>query len=524
MRRQQKNTIKLIAILISALVVFALLAISGVIAYEQSLKETLSNLHQQNSKTRAKLVHMGFKAKQFFKQMALAQNCKVKTKRQLQSVAINDPLLSIAFIKSNDKLCANVENFQLPNKLNIQNKISLQGPFTVQGLAEPGYIISQVTDGKLTGLIFTQSIFVSLIKNSLSPYLLTSLYSAPNHHTLLLKNNLLSSSLKRLTDKELLQKVLTADRHIKAVTKIALYQNLYLVNAISNRWVIKQIQHHLILLATLAILLSILVIALIARLTKTRLSLEYDLSLALRNDEFIPHYQPVIDLETDNICGVECLIRWQIDDDTLLYPDSFIKTLIDSPLIQPVTQRLIEKVFQDLGDYCQANPGFHLAINLTPTHFKDEVILNFVLALCETYQVKTNQVIFELTEQNLIDEGDENAKHIMIKMQKAGFELALDDFGTGFANINYLQRFRFNYLKIDRQFVVAIHSGAVTENIAASIVHLAHNLNLKVIAEGLDTIEHANYLKNLGVSYAQGYYYAKPVSITELRKQLTYIQ
>ena len=266
-----------------------------------------------------------------------------------------------------------------------------------------------------------------------------------------------------------------------------------------------------------ALLICLLLGAALYRMTMHQLSLEYELRQALKNDQFVPHYQPVIKLKTGQFSGVECLMRWEINDVDVLQPDAFIPTAERSGLIKPMTAQLIHTIFEQLGTYANENKSFHMAINLSPQHFKDRETFELVEYYCKQYQINPEQIIFELTEQELIEEDDEYAVGIMRDMRAKGYSLAVDDFGTGYSSINYLRRFPFDFLKIDRQFIKAIGSTAVTAQLADSMIDLARNLNLKVIAEGLELPIHEAHLKKRDILYGQGWLYSKALSFEELQ-------
>ena len=172
-------------------------------------------------------------------------------------------------------------------------------------------------------------------------------------------------------------------------------------------------------------------------------------------------------------------------------------------------------------DLLQNDPDFHIAINLSAIHFQSNRIHDLALNLCNRHQLKPNQIIFELTERSLVDVDSSNIIKIMHDMHESGFKLAIDDFGTGYSSLSYLKHFDFDYLKIDKLFVSAIGTGAITESLNASIIAMAKNLHYKIIAEGIETEQQYQYLKNQGVEFAQGWLFAKALPIEELKEYMT---
>ena len=197
-------------------------------------------------------------------------------------------------------------------------------------------------------------------------------------------------------------------------------------------------------------------------------------------------------------------------------PDLFIEEAEDSGLIVPITLQLVEKTFHQCQDLLQGHPYFHLAFNLSAIHFLDKTFFDKFYELCHVYQINPEQIILELTERRLFDQNDKQSLLIMEEARQKGFSLAIDDFGTGHASINYLQHLPFNYLKIDKQFIQAIGTGAITETLNQAIINMAGTLNLAIIAEGVETVEQYEYLRQQKVDYIQGWYCAKAMSVEHL--------
>lgn len=249
-----------------------------------------------------------------------------------------------------------------------------------------------------------------------------------------------------------------------------------------------------------------------------RFSLHYELSHALKHHHFQPVYQLVKDNLTDRFCGAEVLLRWQSDSKEIIMPDRFIADAEKSGLIVPITLQLIEKAFTESSHFLKQHPDFHLAFNLTAIHFTDPHFFNKFDELCLKYQIPAQQLMLELTERQLLDEEDPRLVEKMNELRLQGYALAVDDFGTGHASINYLQHFPFNYLKIDKIFVQAIGTGAITASLNDAIIQMAGCLELEIIAEGVETTEQLEYLRKNRVHFVQGWYFAKAMPYEELIK------
>lgn len=164
-----------------------------------------------------------------------------------------------------------------------------------------------------------------------------------------------------------------------------------------------------------------------------------------------------------------------------------------------------------------STPNFYLSINLCSVHFVDTTFFEIFQKLCSEYNILTNQIILEVTERDLLQH-DTNLIQKLKELRQNGFSIAVDDFGTGHASISYLQHFPFNYLKIDRLFIQAIGTGAVTEALNQSIIHMAKQLQLNIIAEGVETYNQIETLEENGVYLMQGWYFSKAISFEKLLK------
>ena len=449
--------------------------------------------------------------KQFFQKTLLSLekidkqqlDCKRQT-NQLTQLVLNEPEISIAYLKNSDDACATIKNFDfnsLPSYQTSAKATILSGPLKIPGIIQNAYAIRLVRPTYEIGAIFPKQILNEFIINRSDPLIRISLID--NDKTIFGAKTLPSTP-----------------PYLQSNDSLSNVDNINLQISLDQGWIIDQLTPHFLLALVIASLVSLVLIFLIYRITRHRLSLEMAIKSALKEHQFIPYYQPVKDLQTNQYCGVECLMRWQLNEDEMLYPDFFIPAAEKSGLIKPMTQQLIQQIFDDLGEYCQSNPDFHLGINLSPCHFRDRELFELVKQKCADFNIQPQQIIFEVTEQELIEEDNDYAVAIMKDMRQLGFSLALDDFGTGYSSISYLQKFPFDFLKIDKQFVMAIGTKAVTAQLAASMIDLAKNLQLTVIAEGVETTAHEAYLQSRGVSIGQGWLYSKAISIEALREFL----
>jgi diguanylate cyclase (GGDEF)-like protein len=249
-----------------------------------------------------------------------------------------------------------------------------------------------------------------------------------------------------------------------------------------------------------------------------RLSKESALKLAVKNDEFINHYQPIINAYTGKAVGVEMLMRWQTPTD-LVPPNDFISLSEELNLIITMTEMALERVCKDLKEWHTIRPEFYVSINLSVQHFVEADIVSFISDLLARYQLPATILRVEITESSLISQ-PENAITTMRKLSSLGLTLALDDFGTGFSSLSYLKKLPLDIIKIDRSFVSGIGINDADEAIVDTTLVLAKRLNMHCIAEGVETIEQLNYLVAKHCHYIQGYLYSKPRSADKIMENL----
>lgn len=250
--------------------------------------------------------------------------------------------------------------------------------------------------------------------------------------------------------------------------------------------------------------------------TLERMTLENDLRRAIEREEFVLHYQPRVDLKNGTILGLEALVRWQHPEMGLIGPDQFIPLSEESGLIVPIGEWVLKtacaqnKAWQDEG-----LPPVVVAVNISAL----QVLQGDLVATVEDALAKTGldaqYLDLELTESTLMH-NPELAVETLIKLKSMGIRVAIDDFGTGYSSLSYLKRFPINTLKIDQSFVKDVTSNPDDAAIAGAVVAMAHTLKLKVVAEGVETLDQLEFLRSLNCDEMQGYFISRPVPPEEL--------
>jgi diguanylate cyclase (GGDEF)-like protein len=242
-----------------------------------------------------------------------------------------------------------------------------------------------------------------------------------------------------------------------------------------------------------------------------RLQLETELRRAIERKEFENYYQVVVSLDTGRIWGFEALVRWEHPVRGIVFPNEFIPVAEETGLIVPLDRLVLESACQQARIW-QAHfandPSLLISVNLSARHFLQSDLVQHCRAILDRTQLSYGSLNFEVTESAIMPD-PESAIDLMCQLKDLGIKFALDDFGTGYSSLSYLHRFPFDSLKVDRSFVSRLIED---DEIVRAIVTLGRNLGLKVIAEGVETIEQATRLRDLGCRYAQGYYFSVPLN------------
>jgi diguanylate cyclase (GGDEF)-like protein/PAS domain S-box-containing protein len=253
-----------------------------------------------------------------------------------------------------------------------------------------------------------------------------------------------------------------------------------------------------------------------------RLELRGRMEASLAAGEFVAYYQPIVELGTGDVAGVEALVRWRQPDGRLALPDEFIPLAEETGLIVPLGSWVLEESCRQAAEWRRTTRGrdFSMAVNVSSRQLQDPEFVAIVAATLEKTGLPAAELVLELTESALLDEGE--ATSVAIASLKAlGVHISLDDFGTGYSSLSHLRRFPIDVLKIDRSFVDGIDGGEEGERaLVRSIIRLAHSLKLETVAEGIERREQLAPLLALGVRYGQGYLFARPMEASAVDRLL----
>lgn len=247
-----------------------------------------------------------------------------------------------------------------------------------------------------------------------------------------------------------------------------------------------------------------------------RLEFESNLSNALNNREFVLHYQPKLDVATGKVTSMEALIRWVSPQFGLVSPGQFISIAEESGLILPLGRWIAQTACVQNSAWQKGGlPALRVAINISARQMADKGLVDFIAETVRKTGIDPSCLELEITESAVMSNQD-YAEKVLRRFKELGFHLTMDDFGTGYSSLAYLKRFPFDSVKIDQSFVRGIPASRDDIAIVEAIIAMAHSLQLKVVAEGVETEEQLDLLRKLGCDTIQGYYFSKPIPPNEV--------
>ncbi len=246
-----------------------------------------------------------------------------------------------------------------------------------------------------------------------------------------------------------------------------------------------------------------------------RMAMENRLRHALEQDEFVLHYQPRVDIRSGRITGAEALLRWHDKESGLVSPVEFIPMLEETGLILEVGEWVIRTACRDFKALENFNQSpLKVAVNLSCKQFQQKNLVEIIKNILNETGFTPNRLDLEITESLLVENIEMTVK-ILNKLHGMGIDIAIDDFGTGYSSLSYLKRFPIDHLKIDRSFIMDIANNEADTKLVKAIIAMAHSLRMDVVAEGIETSEQLEILRNLNCEEIQGYYFSRPLPLNE---------
>jgi sensor c-di-GMP phosphodiesterase-like protein len=242
-----------------------------------------------------------------------------------------------------------------------------------------------------------------------------------------------------------------------------------------------------------------------------------EMERALEANEFIPYYQPIVDLRSGTIVGAEVLMRWRKSNGTIVPPAVFIPLAESSGLIIDMTRAIMRAARDEFATVLGPRPGIKVGFNLTANHFKNDAVVQEVREVFADSPIRFSQVTLEVTEREPLEDLD-MARHVIARLQELGCSVAIDDVGTGHGGLSYLLKLGANCIKIDKMFIDAIGTERYSTPIIETLVELANRMRMEILAEGVENVEQVKYLRDSGIFLAQGYAFARPLPGAQFRE------
>ncbi len=265
----------------------------------------------------------------------------------------------------------------------------------------------------------------------------------------------------------------------------------------------------MLVLVPIGILLGGLLSGAVFSLAKRRLSPQAELLSAIKGNELVVFYQPIIELRSGICVGAEALVRWRKSDGSLIGPDEFIPLAEETGLISSLTDKVIDIVLSELGEQLAKDRTLHIAINVSAADIQSGRIVDTLDEKLKQTSIRKEQIWLEATERGFID--IRTAQTTLERARRAGHSVAIDDFGTGYSSLQYLHGLPLDALKIDKSFVKSINKDSATSTVTLHIIEMARELSLFTVAEGVETREQSDFLIQHGVDFVQGWLYSKPL-------------
>jgi sensor c-di-GMP phosphodiesterase-like protein len=235
-----------------------------------------------------------------------------------------------------------------------------------------------------------------------------------------------------------------------------------------------------------------------------------EIERAMKAGEFVPYFQPIVDIRSGRLRGAEVLIRWRKPDGNIVPPALFIPLAESSGLIIELTRALMRRCCREAGAVLGARPHLKIGFNLTAQHFANEDIVDDVRTIFRKSPIRLSQVVLEVTERQPIENLTET-RRVIAALQGLGVKIAIDDVGTGHSGLSYMLKLGVDIIKIDKMFIDSLGTDRNSNTIIETLIDLAQNMRMDVIAEGVESFEQVLHLRELGIRAAQGFVFSPPL-------------
>jgi EAL domain-containing protein (putative c-di-GMP-specific phosphodiesterase class I) len=243
-----------------------------------------------------------------------------------------------------------------------------------------------------------------------------------------------------------------------------------------------------------------------------------ELRKAIEEDQLFLHYQPKVHLATGRITGVEALIRWQHPQLGLIPPGRFIPQAERTALIEPLTHWVLETALRRLAEWQHAGLGLKMALNLSTRNLSERDLPSRIIHLLEAYRIEQKQINLEINESDRM-QVTSDAVDALALLRDKGVNIAIDDFGTGYSCLAFLNQLPVSSVKLDRSFLARLQTSRCDRVLIQAVIDLCHQLDLEVVAEGVENSETLDLLAKMGCDLAQGYHIGRPVAAQEIEQK-----
>jgi EAL domain-containing protein (putative c-di-GMP-specific phosphodiesterase class I) len=257
------------------------------------------------------------------------------------------------------------------------------------------------------------------------------------------------------------------------------------------------------------LLALVILVAVLIRPWRERPSPFFEIERAIGAGELVPYYQPIVDIKSGAIVGAEVLVRWRKEDGTLVQPTTFVPLLEPTDLIVNMTRSIMQQAAEEVGPLLAHRGQLYVSFNVAPRHLTDGLI-DDIASIFVGGPISMSQIVIELTERYEIEDLA-TTRDLINALQSLGCRVAIDDVGTGHNGLSYILKLGVDIIKIDKMFVDAIRTEMHSQAIVDTLVDLARNLRMQIIAEGVETFEQVIFLRDHGISSAQGFVFAPPL-------------